>query len=70
MIMLGPYKIKVKSLEGNILVFRNVHDYSLDEGMIFFTDNKTKESKMFSTSQCEIQLEISDSSKRGKNESS
>ena len=51
------FKIKVKTLEGNILTYRKVKSYELKEGMIHFTDSKTDEAKIFSTSQCEIQEE-------------
>ena len=57
MIMPDMFKIKVKTLEGNILTYRKVKSYELKEGMIYFIDSKTGESKIFSTSQCEIQDE-------------
>ena len=56
-IIKGSFKIKVKTLEGNILTFRKVKEYVLDSGMIQFTDSKFKTLKKFSTSQCEIQEE-------------
>ena len=48
------HKIKVKTLEGNILVFTGVKSYILKGGMIKFIDEKTSKQKIFSTSQCEI----------------
>lgn len=51
----GLFKVKVKTLEGRILTFTKVKGYTLDGGMISFTDSLKKEVKTFSTSQCEIQ---------------
>ena len=54
---LGTFKIKIKTLEGVILVFRNVLCYDIDEGLITFTDSKTGIQKIFPTSSTEISLE-------------
>ena len=55
--ILGKFKIKVKTLEGVILVFRNVTSYDIDEGLITFIDSKTGIQKIFPTSSTEISLE-------------
>ena len=51
------HKIKVRSIEGVLLTFTQVKDYTLKGGLIEFVDSKTGEVKTFSTSQCEIQEE-------------
>lgn len=58
--MESPYKIRVKTLEGNILTFHNVNFYSLEEGLIKFTDAKTRQNKVFSVLNCEIEEEKPD----------
>ena len=51
------YKIRVKTLEGRILTFHNVKSYIASDGLINFTDNKTKLPKIFSSALCEIEPE-------------
>ena len=51
------YKIKVRTLEGVILVFRNVVFYQADEGLVKFVDSKTGIQKIFPASSTEISLE-------------
>ena len=55
--MQEKFRIKVKTLEGNILVFRDVVSYDADDGLLKFTDSKTSEKKIFSTAFCEISSE-------------
>ena len=49
------YKIRVKTLEGQILTFTNVSEYSADEGLIHFKDSKTARNLTFSASAVEIE---------------
>lgn len=58
--MESTYKIRVKTLENNILTFSNVKSYKLDNGMIRFIDSKKGVLKIFSTQQCEIEPEEGD----------
>jgi hypothetical protein len=45
--------IFVKTLQGNIIPFR-IHEYEIKDGFVCFVDPKTKESKRFAVSNCEI----------------
>ncbi len=47
------YKIGIKTLQGNVLTF-NVDCYSIIDGFVSFTDNKTNSNKRFPISNCEI----------------
>lgn len=49
------YRIRIRALDGNILVFNNVEDYEAKDGLIYFIDEKTKEKKCFSLNHCEIE---------------
>jgi len=47
------YKIIVRTLAGKILTY-SVDDFSLEDGLIVFTDIKTGKTKRFAISNCEI----------------
>ena len=51
------YKIRVKTLLGDILTFRNVRAYRNEDGLLYFIDEKTMQPKTFSISNCEIEVE-------------
>lgn len=51
------YKIRAKTLNGDILTFTNVKSFSYVDGMIVFTDIKTQKVKRFSSSNVEIENE-------------
>ena len=51
------YKIRVKSIEGSILTFTKVKEYSTQDGLIEFIDSFNGKTKIFSTLQCEIEEE-------------
>ncbi len=51
------FKIRVKTLEGEILTFHNVRSYSTNGGLVEFVDSKTDKKKVFSASACEIEKE-------------
>lgn len=51
------YKIRVKTLENNIITFHSIPEYTTSNGFISFTDQKTGREKIFSTSMCEIEKE-------------
>lgn len=53
----GKFKIKIKTLEGNLLVYRDVVSYELDDGLIKFIDTKSHNLKIFSVANCEIAKE-------------
>ena len=54
------YRIRVKTLEGRILTYHNVKEYFNTFGMISFIDDKTKELKLFSSANCEIEEDKND----------
>ena len=54
------YKIRVKTLEGNILTFRNVNSYINEDGLIKFIDSKTGIPKVFSSLNVEIEVQEAD----------
>ena len=51
------YRINVKTLNNNILSFKNVESYQVVDGFLTFTDSKTKQIKRFSHNNCEIEEE-------------
>jgi len=51
------YRIRVRTIDGEILKFHKVLSFELDNGMVKFTDSHTGKPKIFSTSQCEIEQE-------------
>ncbi len=51
------YRIRVKSLDNNILQFRSVKGYEVKDGLIQFLDSKTTKLKTFSVSNVEIEEE-------------
>jgi hypothetical protein len=52
----GKFKIQVKMIQGSIFTFNDVDGYEIEPGdFISFKDTKTKETKKFHTSHCEIQ---------------
>jgi len=51
------YKIRIKTLNGDVLTFRGVEFYDLEEGMIIFTDKRTSKIKRFSISNSEVEDE-------------
>jgi len=48
------YKIAVKTINGVVLTF-TVKGYSIQDGFVCFTDEKTGTGKKFHSSNCEIQ---------------
>ena len=51
------YRIIIKSISsGGFLVYRSVPEYKIKDGMIHFLDNKGRP-KIYSTSNCEIEIE-------------
>ncbi len=53
--MIIEFKIRVKTLEGRILTYNKVKEYSVSEGLIEFIDNKTGDKKIYPSSSCEIE---------------
>jgi len=51
------YKIRVKTLIGDILTFHNVVTFKSHNGFVVFVDCKTNKEKIFSVSSCEIERE-------------
>lgn len=51
------FRIRVKSLDGQILTFHSVASYSVIDGFIHFIDSKTGKEKIFSVSNTEISKE-------------
>ena len=51
------FKIRVKTLEGRLLTFHNVSEYSNDNGLIEFVDSMNGSKKIFSANNCEIEVE-------------
>jgi len=51
------FKIRVKTLEGRLLTFHNVTEYSNDNGLLEFIDSKNGSKKIFSANNCEIEVE-------------
>ena len=48
------YKIKVKSMEGNILTYNKVKSYEIKDGLLLFIDSKNNNIKAFPVINCEI----------------
>ena len=53
--MFLSYKIRVKTLEGEILTFHNVNEYKIEDGILIFTDNRKNILKRFSVTNSEIE---------------
>ena len=51
------YRINVKTLNSQLLVFRRVTDYKVEGGYITFTDTKTGQLKRFATPNTEVEEE-------------
>lgn len=51
------FTIKVKTIEGNLLKFRNVDSYDFEGNLLVFTDNMTGKIKRFSCAMCEVEEE-------------
>ena len=51
------YRITIKSLKGDLLTFKGVKSYLVDEGIITFTNSVDGSIKRFSTSNAEIEEE-------------
>lgn len=51
------YKIKIKTIDDNFLVFNGVKEYSIHDSMVFFIDQKTGLSKQFSILRADIEEE-------------
>jgi hypothetical protein len=49
------YRIKVKTIEGNVLKFNNIDSYAFEGSLIVFKDSLTKTIKRFSSSNCEVE---------------
>ena len=52
------YRIMVKTLNNNLLMFRHVDVYKIVDGYVTFLDSKTGEYKMFAVSNTEIEREV------------
>ena len=50
------YKINVRTLKGDLLTF-HVSNYKIEDGLVQFTDERTKKEKKFAVSNCEIEVE-------------
>ena len=51
------YRIRAKTLEGRILTYHHVKEYTAKEGLISFIDNKTKKTRIYPASSVEIEPE-------------
>jgi len=51
------FTIKVKTIEGNLLKFRNVESYDFEGNLLVFTDRITGKTKRFSSNMCEVEEE-------------
>lgn len=53
------YLIQAKTVHGKILTFKGVDDYDIEPGNIVkLYDNKTKKTKRFHASQCDIDEDV------------
>ena len=57
MIVISKFRIIVKSLKGDLLTYRNVESYSVDEGFIVFKNIVDGSVKRFAVNNCEIEEE-------------
>lgn len=51
------FRINVKTIRGNVLLFKGVKSYKVIDGFLTFTDSKTGETKRFHPSNCEVEEE-------------
>ena len=50
------YRINVRTLKGDLLTF-HVSEYKILDGLVQFTDERTKKEKKFAVSNCEIEVD-------------
>lgn len=51
------WRITIKSLKGDLLTYRNVESYEIDEGLIIFTNSVDGSVKRYAVSNAEISEE-------------
>lgn len=51
------YKIRIRTIDGDKLTFRQVSSYEAKDGLLYFTDAKTGRNMIFSTLNAEIEEE-------------
>lgn len=51
------YRINVRTIRGDVLCFKGVEDYNVEDGFVTFLDSKTSLYKKFAVPNCEIEEE-------------
>jgi hypothetical protein len=51
------YKIRIKAVDGNVLTFKGVSEYKIEDGIITFTDSFNGRTKRFAVANSEIEEE-------------